>query len=250
MPPAPDDLAAKIVILFEDETMLVINKPAGLIVHTDGRTDEPSVVAWIRERYPNIEGVGESSVVFGGIVIDRPGIVHRLDRDTSGVLVIAKTKDAFLHLKRQFQTRAVLKTYLAFVHGSFREREGDIDLPIGRSKNDFRKWATGMDAREPARPAHTHYEVVAERRDAACVKLMPKTGRTHQIRVHMDAIGHPVVGDKRYAPTRSAILGFTRLALHAQILSIETPNGEQCTFEAPLPDDFLVAKELLATEVV
>ena len=121
---------------------------------------------------------------------------------------------------------------------------------LEKKKNDFRKWATGMDAREPARPAHTHYEVVAERRDAACVKLMPKTGRTHQIRVHMDAIGHPVVGDKRYAPTRSAILGFTRLALHAQILSIETPNGEQCTFEAPLPDDFLVAKELLATEVV
>lgn len=234
-----------ISIVYEDDDMVVIDKPAGLVVHFDGRTEEETVVGWVENRYPSMGEVGEPLVLPSGQTIKRPGIVHRIDRETSGLLVIAKTQTAFLHLKKQFQGRMVEKTYLAFVHGGFRESDGVIDMPIGRSKSDFRKWATGMDARDHVRPAFTAYRVVDENNEAAYVEVKPKTGRTHQIRVHMNAIGHPVVGDQRYAPKRPLILGFERLALHAAKISLTGLSGDAYSFEAPLPADFVLGRQAL-----
>lgn len=236
-----------IPIIYEDEDLLAINKPAGVVVHTDGRTIETSVVDWIRLRYPALEGVGEPFTLIDGTIIERPGIVHRLDRDTSGVLLIAKKQTSFLHLKEQFQSRSIQKRYLTFVYGVFREREreGEITLPIGRSRRDFRKWAAGPMAKTHVREARTEYRVLKENREASYLEVLPKTGRTHQIRVHLSSVGHPVVGDSRYAPDRPAILGFERLALHASALTFTTLKGDKVMVEAPLPADFRAAIDFI-----
>ena len=234
-----------IVVLFEDDDVIAINKPAGLVVHEDGRTIEPSVVDWIRTTYPSIIGVGEPMTLQNGNTIDRPGIVHRLDRDTSGVLLIAKNQDAFLSLKQQFQKHEIEKRYHAFVYGSLKELAGTIDKPIGRSTGDFRKWSSGKGTRLHTRPAITRYTVLLQNKEAAYLDLSPKTGRTHQIRVHLQTIGHPVVCDSRYAPNKAPILGFKRLALHAASLTCTLPSGQKATFEAPEPDDFVQAKTSL-----
>src|SRR5690606_21187208 len=126
-------------ILYEDDTVLAIDKPSGMMVHTDGRSDEPTVVDWVRENYPELEEVGETQMLQSGEEIRRPGIVHRLDRETSGVLLIAKTQEMFLHLKDQFQHHAIQKEYRAFVAGVLKEDALVIDRPIGRSAGDFRK---------------------------------------------------------------------------------------------------------------
>jgi 23S rRNA pseudouridine1911/1915/1917 synthase len=234
-----------IVILFEDDDVIAINKPAGLVVHEDGRTVEPSVVDWIRATHPEVIGVGEPMTLQNGDTIDRPGIVHRLDRDTSGVLLIAKNQDAFLSLKQQFQKHEIEKRYHAFVYGSFKELAGTIDKAIGRSTGDFRKWSSGKGTRLHTRPAITRYTVLLQNKEAAYLDLSPKTGRTHQIRVHLQTIGHPVVCDSRYAPNKPPILGFKRLALHAASLTCTLPSGQKATFEAPEPPDFVYAKSLL-----
>lgn len=238
LPPIP--------VLFEDVDVLAINKPAGLIVHTDGRTVEPSVVDWIRQTHPEIEGVGEPMQLQNGETIDRPGIVHRLDRDTSGVLVIAKNQDAFLFLKKQFQKHEIEKHYRAFVYGSMKDTAGTIDKPIGRSTGDFRRWSAGKGTHLHTRPAVTRYTVLLKNKEATYLDLEPLTGRTHQIRVHLQTIGHSVVCDSRYAPSKPPILGFTRLALHALSLTLMLPSGEQKTCEAPEPEDFVRARRLLA----
>lgn len=235
-----------ISILYEDDDILAINKPAGLIVHADGRTVEPSVVDWIVSERPGIVGVGESMRLLNGEVIDRPGIVHRLDRDTSGVLLIAKNQNAFVMLKSQFQKHEIEKRYHAFVYGSLKELTGTIDKPIGRSAGDFRRWSSGKGTRLHTRPAITRYTVLLQNKEAAYLDLSPKTGRTHQIRVHLQTIGHPVVCDSRYAPKKPQILGFKRLALHAAFLICTLPSGQRATFEAPEPEDFVYAKSLLA----
>lgn len=232
-------------ILYEDHDVLVVNKPTGLAVHEDGHTDGPFLTDWVREHKPELVGVGESMRLQNGTIIDRPGIVHRLDRDTSGVLVLAKNQQAFEHLKSQFQNRDMEKQYVAFVWGEVKDPVGTIDKPIGRSRNDFRRWATGHVAGGKMRSATTRWTRLAVGKGVSYLSVEPKTGRTHQIRVHLHAIGHPVVGDTRYAPKKGTALGFTRLALHAQSLSITHPNGTRMTFEAPLPSDFESAiKEL------
>jgi len=228
----------KPTIIHEDTEMLVINKPAGLVVHGDGRTEEYSVADWLVEQYPDIRGVGEQWENQKGETIERPGIVHRLDRDTSGVMVIAKTQESFEFLKEQFQERNIQKTYRAFAYDSFKEEKGDIERPIGKSKTDFRKWSAQPGSRGVQREAHTGWEVLGQieknNKKYAYLELAPTTGRTHQLRVHLKAIHHPIVGDKLYAPKRGFALGFKRLALHANTLTIP----EKGTFEAPLPDDF------------
>jgi 23S rRNA pseudouridine1911/1915/1917 synthase len=228
----------EIVIIYEDDDIAAVNKPAGLIVHADGRTSEETLVDWILKRYPEMRGVGEPLTLAGGTVIDRPGVVHRLDRSTSGVLVLAKTRQAFEHLKQQFQERTVEKTYNAFVYGALGKREGVVDLPIGRSQSDFRRWSAERDAREPLRAAETRYTVLKAGDEASFLELSLKTGRTHQVRVHMRALGHPVVCDARYAPNRPCILGFKRLALHARLLSLSLLSQARVTLEAALPKDF------------
>ncbi len=251
-------------IIFENNDILVLNKPAGISVHGDGKTPLKTVADFIVEQYPALKEVGEPLVIEHKgeqITISKPGIVHRLDKDTSGVLIIAKNQPTFLFLKEQFMNRNVQKTYHALVYGWPKEDKGSIDEPIGRAKTDIRKWTAGKGARGVLREAHTSYEVLAryseddreytgsgstEADTCAYVEVSPKTGRTHQIRVHMKYINHPLVCDSLYAPDKPNHLGFTRLALHAKSLTIALPNGEEQTFEAPFPKDFEHAREILA----
>ena len=234
----------EVTILYEDDDVLAINKPAGLIVHSDGKTDEPSLVDWILKEKPEIKGVGESIVQKDGSVIERPGIVHRIDRDTSGVLLIAKNQESFEFLKQKFQDREMKKVYTAFVHGAPREVRGIIKRDIKRSKTDFRKF-TAYTGRGTSRPAETHFRILDQRKGVAYVEMRPKTGRTHQLRVHFASIGHPIVSDTLYGSGREEKLGFKRLALHALSISFQKENGEIIEVECPLPKDFKEAlKEL------
>jgi 23S rRNA pseudouridine1911/1915/1917 synthase len=198
-----------IEVLFENNHLLVINKPSGLVVHSDGKTDEPTVVDWILEHYPDIQGVGEDMNI-GDLIISRPGIVHRIDRDTSGCLVIAKTQESFEHIKQQFKDRKVQKTYQALVYGNIKKDSGEITEPIGKSKKDFRMKMAGRGARGTLRDALTEFAVLKRLEDATSVdkqgqtlkytlvELKPKTGRTHQLRVHLKYINHPIVSDSLY----------------------------------------------------
>jgi 23S rRNA pseudouridine1911/1915/1917 synthase len=241
-------------ILHEDENYIVFNKPAGLVVHGDGRNTEPTLADWLLENRPEMKKVGEPLEVKTGeegkaVTILRPGIVHRLDKDTSGAIVVAKTAKAFADLKEKFQNREVGKIYHAFIYGNLKESDGTINRPIGRSKADFRKWSAQRGARGEMREAVTHYRVLSHG-DADGVKFdfieaEPKTGRTHQIRVHFKAIHHPVVADSLYAPGQVALLGFTRQALHAYRISFVGIDGKRILVQAPYPKDFAKAVRVL-----
>lgn len=232
-------------LLYEDKYCFVINKPSGLMVHGDGKTKEKTLVDYLIKAYPELEGVGEPiRMEHAGkeLSLDRPGIVHRLDKETSGVLLIARTQKAFLHFKQQFKDREIKKEYHTIVWGGFSEPIGTINAPIGRSKNDFRKWHSGRGKRGEEREAVTHYRVKKEIKNNegtfSYLEVIPKTGRTHQIRVHMKYRNHPVVGDRLYADGKPYALGFTRLALHSRRLVFKDLEGIERTVEAPLPVDF------------
>ncbi|MBI2004602.1 RluA family pseudouridine synthase [Patescibacteria group bacterium] len=213
-------------ILFEDRDMVVVDKPAGMIVHPDGVHDYPALDAWLRKKYGEIY------------------IVHRIDRETSGALVVAKTKAAAEFLKAQFKNREVKKVYRAFVYGPLKDERGIIDKPVGSARGG----RGPRSARSPygvLRDALTAYRVLAKGAEASYVEVFPQTGRTHQIRVHFSAMQHPVVGDALYAPGRPALFGFSRLALHALHLSFVAPDGKEMTFTAPLPPDFAAAEQAL-----
>lgn len=245
-------------ILYEDEYVLVLDKPSGLIVHADGRTEKSALTDWINANYPNLKEIGEPQILQNGEVIKRPGIVHRLDRETSGVIIIAKTKETHLFLKEQFKNRKIEKIYNAVVWGKFPtdKTEGTIEKPIGRSASDFRKWSAEHGAKGVIREAITHYKVLIQGEvggeNFAFLEIQPKTGRTHQIRVHLKSIGYPVVCDKLYASRRECTsdkcLGFDRLALHALSVKFELPNHTYITAESPLPAEFEKAKNLLKTK--
>jgi len=234
----------KIEKLFENKEVLVVNKPAGLVVHDDGKTKEDTLCDWLLENYPKIEEVGEPLILSDGTKINKPGIVHRLDKETSGVLLIAKNQVSFFNLKQQFQNRAIKKTYKTFVWGKMKEDEGEIKRPIGRSKNDFRLWSAQRGARGQMREAITEYKVLQKNENFSFLEINLKTGRTHQIRVHLKAINHPVVGDKLYAPKRDYALGFGRTALHAFSIEFALDGGEKVKVEAFLPADFQNALDL------
>ena len=253
-----------ITIIYEDTDILAINKPAGLIVHDDGKKIQPSVASWMLETCPESKKVGESmKAPVGGLMqtqteddvieIQRPGIVHRLDRDTSGVLLLAKTQLGFETLKAQFQEHSIRKFYNAFVYGELKQDRGVIDRPIGRSKNDFRRWTAERGTRGELRDAVTGYTALehgitphdGQNFHVTFVEARPKTGRTHQIRVHFKAISHPVVADSLYAPQKPKLLGFERQALHAHILEFKNVAGKVIRVEAPYPEDFENALTLL-----
>lgn len=239
-------------IVYEDADIVAVDKPAGLIVHSDGRTEESSVADWVIEKYPEIEGVGEPWTSPQGEIVPRPGIVHRLDRGTSGVLVITKTPEAYAALKQQFQDRSTEKVYRTFVYGHPKGDTGTIEAEIVRIRSIPPRWGVarvGEGKRE--RAASTAWHVLERGADkqvnekATYLEVRPKTGRTHQIRVHLKSINHPVVCDPLYAKGRPALLGFSRPALHALSLTIMLPSGERRTLEAPLPADFDAALVLL-----
>jgi 23S rRNA pseudouridine1911/1915/1917 synthase len=222
-------------ILYEDDYILAIDKPDGLVVHPDGKTVEPSVSDWFAKKYPQSRDVGEK---LGEI--ERSGIVHRIDRETSGVLLVAKTNESHAWLKKQFQERTIEKVYHLFVYGLIKDDEGVIDLAIARSASDFRKWSAERGARGERREAITHFQVLkrSDETDTTFLEAKPKTGRTHQIRVHFKAIHHPIVCDKLYAPKKHSVLGFERLALHARSITFKNLAGENILVEAPYPKDF------------
>ena len=234
----------KIEILYEDKDVVAINKPTGLIIHSDGKTKEKTLVDWILEKYPGAKEVGEPLKIeirdkSNEIrVIPRPGIVHRLDRETSGVMLVAKTQKGFEHLKKQFVEHEIKKTYHAFVFGEMKNDKGVIDRPIGRSTRDFRLWSAQRGARGELREAITEYEVVLRGKGYSFVHVFPKTGRTHQIRAHFKAINYPLVGDSLYAPSRENMLGFTRTALHSYEVTFKDMRGDLHTVTASEPEDF------------
>jgi len=232
-------------ILYEDKDIVAVNKPAGLVVHPDGKTKEPALTDWILERYPKAKDVGEAIETTKDGVIERPGIVHRLDRGTSGVLLIAKTKAGHACLKEQFQNQLTAKKYLTFVHGDMKDAYGIIDRPIGKSPSDFRRWSAGRGARGELRPAETWWTLIGSRGGYSFLEVEPKTGRTHQIRVHFKAIQHPVVCDALYAPDKKCGLSFERAALHAASITFTNCAGKKVTVQSPLPDDFKNAIEEL-----
>ncbi len=253
---------------------------------TSNLKPEVTLVDLLLKAYPKIKGVGDKKVKsqkskdesqiqekngLGLSTLDfkpilRPGIVHRLDKDTSGVMVIAKNQKTFEFLKEQFQNRTIEKIYYAYVYGWLKNDKGVIELPIGRSPKDVRMWSAGRGKRGTAREARTDYEVIkriairgkriveekeskgsTEKGTYTFVKLLPKTGRTHQLRVHLKYINHPIVSDPLYASTRMPktgrgnklpSLGFERLALHAASLSITLPNKKKLQIKAPFPTDF------------
>ncbi len=236
-------LLNKIKILYEDENLLVINKPAGLIVHPDGKREEESLSSWFESKYPKSKGVGEHITLSDGKEIVRSGVVHRIDRETSGALILVKNQNAFECLKKQFQNHEVEKTYHAFVWGNIKEDEGVIDRPMGRSKKDFRLWSAQRGARGELRDAITNFKVLERKKEITFVEASPKTGRTHQIRAHFKAINHPLVGDSLYAPKRPKALGLERLALHAKKLKFKNLDGNFVSVEAPYSPDFEEAIE-------
>lgn len=241
----------KIKILYEDVNILAIDKPAGILTHPDGKTKEMAVTDLLLKRYFKIE------------------LVHRLDKDTSGVLLFAKNKKAYEFLKKQFQDRVVKKTYHAVVSGYVKNDHGIINKSIGRSPADFRRHLSGRGARGQLREAITEYKVLKrftapvqkiftpaplprvqggtrsaiksskpEQEKFSYLEVKPKTGRTHQIRVHMKFINHPVACDSLYAPKNPCPVGFSRLALHAKSIEFQNLKGKVIKIESTLPKKF------------
>jgi len=233
--------------LKESDSFIILNKPAGLVVHPDGRTEESTLCDWILENYPEIEGVGEPLKLENGATIDRPGIVHRLDRETSGIMVVARTQKGFEYLKQQFQDQKVEKTYHTIVYGNIKEDRITIDEPIGRSKKDFRQWFSGKKTRGKTREAITEFKILKRSTDknVTLIEASPKTGRTHQIRVHLKSIYHPIVCDSLYAPDRDCLFGLNRTALHSKSIKFTAPAGDTISAEALYPDDFERAISLI-----
>lgn len=221
--------AIPLVILHEDERILVVNKPAGLVVHPASGHWRGTLVAALLHHWRGPRP---------GLDPERLGLVHRLDKDTSGVLVVAKDADALEQLGAQFRARTVEKEYVAFVFGRPAATAGVIDAPIGRHPVHRKQMAV----RAGGRPAVTRYEVVAADAEIAMVRLWPRTGRTHQIRVHLRALGHPIVGDAVYGKDPAgATARVGRQALHAARLTFCHPeSGERVSFVADLPADLAV----------
>jgi len=238
----------KIEILYQDDDVLVVNKPAGILVHgifdKHGQKHSEEVLTdWIIQHYPKIKTVGDKPEF-------RPGIVHRLDRETSGVLIIARTQEAFGFLKDQFQTKNVQKTYQALVWGKVKEEAGKIEKPISIKNGTVKR--TVFKGKAP-RDAVTNYKVLKrlekENEAFTLLEVQPETGRTHQIRVHLSSLGHQVYGDKLYGK-KGDLFGLGRHFLHAQKLSLKLPNGKQETFTAPTPPELqsLIEKIESSTE--
>lgn len=225
--PLAAETTVAVDVVHEDDHLLVVDKAAGVVVHPGAGRETGTLVAGLLARYPGLDGVGTR---------DRPGIVHRLDKGTSGLLVVARTNEAYRSLTGQLKERTVGRRYTAMVWGQVEAPAGLVDAPVGRAGKD----PTRMSVSARGREARTRYEVVERFSDPAGATLVwcrLETGRTHQIRVHLAAIGHPVLGDRRYGGARSARLS-DRPFLHAAQLAFDHPaTGERLSFESPLPAD-------------
>ncbi len=214
----PEPEPIKLDIVYEDKDILVINKPSGMLVHPTVRNEKGTLTAALLSHAPEIAGVGDGP--------ERPGIMQRLDKEASGLMVIAKNHQSYAHLKRQFVEHSVEKRYIILTHGRPPHDEGMIDLAIGRASTE-RRMAARKDPLEGDRPARTHYRVLRYlNRDATLIEARTETGRTHQIRAHFRALGCPVAGDKLYG-SRKKNLNAPRLFLHAQTLGFTHPTTEE-----------------------
>ncbi len=222
----------KIKVLYEDSNILAIDKPSGILVHSDQKSGEKTILDLFLKKYPRLE------------------LVHRLDRETSGVLLLAKNQKAHEFLKKQFQDRTIKKTYYTIVSGWVKNDHATINKPIGRSPKDFRRHLAGRGVRGELREAITEYRVLkcftVSGNKFTYLEIHPKTGRTHQIRVHMKFINHPVACDSLYNPDSPCPKGIGRLALHAKSIEFNLPAGRQgnpkgktIKIESSLPKEFL-----------
>lgn len=238
-PPQPTALVAEAIpldIVYEDADILVVNKPAGMVVHPAHGHASGTLVNAVLAHCPELEGVGGEQ---------RPGIVHRLDKDTSGLIVIAKNDRAHRELQRQFKAREVIKAYLALVEGRVSPQQGLIEAPIGRDPVHRQRMAVVRNGRA----AVTRYRVLETFPEYTLVEAEPVTGRTHQIRLHLAFIGHPVVGDRVYGRRRQR-LSLNRHFLHAHRLTLTLPGtGERRTFIAPLPPELEKVLNGLSTRI-
>ncbi|HSX37088.1 MAG TPA: RluA family pseudouridine synthase [Patescibacteria group bacterium] len=213
-PPVP---AIKLRVLYEDADCLVIDKPVGVLTHSKGEFNpEATVATFLRSHIQGMDG-------------SRAGIVHRLDRATSGVMIAAKTPEALAWLQKQFSQRKAKKTYIAIVQGHLKQDEAVIDMPIERNPKAPSTFRVGPNGKK----ALTHYKVLKASKQYSLLELKPTTGRTHQLRVHLAQLGHPIIGDSMYGGKKSE-----RLFLHARELEITLPDKQRVTFESPLPAVF------------
>jgi 23S rRNA pseudouridine1911/1915/1917 synthase len=246
-PPAPANAPA-IDVIFANDDLIVVNKPAGMTVHPSPGHPHSTLVDALLARFPELAAMAEPDGVM------RPGIVHRLDKDTSGVMVVARTPFARTHLARQFKDRTVRKTYLAVVRGIFAHDRRTIAQPLGRHSTERKRMS--VRSRTP-RDAVSHVLTLYRFPDlpaASLMRIRPETGRTHQIRVHLAAAGHPCAGDSLYGAGLDDGLGFNRQALHALALEIGDPRtAARLSFQSPLPSDFdafLTARGLAPSPVL
>ena len=225
-------------IVFENKEVVVVNKPAGLVVHPAAGHAKGTLMNAVLAHAPEIEGIGGEL---------RPGLVHRLDKDTSGLIVLAKNERAQNHLQAQFQSRAVVKTYIALVDGHPPSKVGRIEAPMGRSPSDRKRMA--VVAAKKGRAAITEYREIERFESHSLLDVQPLTGRTHQIRVHLAYVGCPVAGDRVYGRGKPT-LGLQRQFLHAASLKLTFPGeNSQRNFEAPLPPDLQSVLESLRAPI-
>jgi 23S rRNA pseudouridine1911/1915/1917 synthase len=222
-----------IPVIFEDSDILIIDKPSGIVVHPFDFSNEETLVDFLHENYPDTFSIDNSITLQDDRVIKLGGIVHKLDRETSGVMVIAKNKEAFDELKKVFTEHVIEKTYTAVIEGALEKDSFRIDAPLGRGKRDYKQSTNPLNPRGALREAITDIEVLERRKATTLVQLTPRTGRTHQLRAHMASIGHPIVGDIAYGSTNKN----SRIMLHAQRISFKLENEIQ-TFATELPVEF------------
>lgn len=237
---------SEIEIIDDNDEYLVINKPAGLIVHGGDSVREITLVDLLLESYPGLKKIGEDPL--------RPGIVHRIDKEVSGLMVIAKTQDSFDNLKNQFQKRTIKKEYTALVYGSIQKEKDEINFPIKRSTNGFKMAAMPItdkegfnEDKEGVRRAITDFQIIQRYINYTLLKVKIKTGRTHQIRVHMLAYGHPIVGDNLYNTKKTRELNdkikLNRIFLAATSLAFSNLSGQVKNYEIKLPDELTIFLE-------
>ncbi|MBD2433740.1 MULTISPECIES: RluA family pseudouridine synthase [Fischerella] len=244
IPPAePLELAAEDIpldILYEDDQLLILNKPAGLVVHPAPGHPDGTLVNAILAHCPNLPGIGG---------VQRPGIVHRLDKDTTGAIAIAKTEFAHQHLQAQLKAKTAQREYLGVVYGVPKTENGTVDLPIGRHPVDRKKMAV-VSPEKGGRHATTHWRILERLGNYTLMHFQLETGRTHQIRVHSSHIGHPIVGDPVYSSGRSVGVNLPGQALHAWRLRLQHPVSEEwIEVTAPIPQTFKTLLEVLKRRV-
>lgn len=225
-----------IPVIFEDENILIINKPSGLVVHPFDYSTERTLLTFLKKHTPEMFTIKNTITLQDKRVIKLGGVVHKLDRDTSGIMVVAKNQETFNELQKQFLDHTTLKTYLALVEGIVAEDSFTIDAPLGRSKKDYKQKVNPSNPRGELRQATTDVKVIARNvnitKSSTFVELTPQTGRTHQLRAHMSHVGHPIVGDTAYGATHES----KRIMLHSKTLSFQL-KGVPHSFSTN--DDFI-----------